>query len=98
MIPFLKKRLSPGLTALGIDAGGVSVATVEYRGLRPALTRLDYHPWNGAEPEKLLTHLAGELGLGNTRCTTLLDLSDYSLLLTEAPEAPPELMSPARPM
>ena len=61
-----------------------------YRGLRPALTRLDYQPWNGAEPEKLLTRLAGELGLKNTRCTTLLDTSDYSLLLTEAPEAPPE--------
>ena len=86
----MKKRLAPGLTALGIDVGGVCVASVEYRGLRPALTRLDYHPWNGAEPEKLLTRLAAELGLKNARCTTLLDTSDYSLLLTEAPEAPPE--------
>jgi MSHA biogenesis protein MshI len=90
MIPLLKKRQSPGLTALGIDAGGVCVATVEYRGVRPALSRLDYHPWNGIEPEKLLTRLSAELGLKNARCTTLLDTTDYSLLLTEAPEAPPE--------
>ncbi len=90
MIPLFKKRQAPGLTALGIDSGGVCVASVEYQGLRPALTRLDYHPWNGAEPEKILTRLAAELGLKNARCTTLLDTSDYSLLLTEAPEAPPE--------
>lgn len=88
MIPLFKKRQVPGLTALGIDAGGVCVASVEYRGLRPALTRLDYHPWNGAEPEKILTRLSAELGLKNARCTTLLDSSEYSLLLTEAPEAP----------
>ena len=90
MIPLFKKQQAPGLTALGIDVGGVCLATIEFRGLRPALTRLDYQPWNGVEPEKLLTRLAGELGLKNTRCTTLLDTTDYSLLLTEAPEAPPE--------
>jgi len=90
MIPLFRKRLAPGLTALGLAGDGVCVATIEHRGTRPVLSRLNFHPWGGEGHEKLLARLSGEYGLSQVRCTTLLDGNDYSLLLTEAPEAPPE--------
>ncbi len=53
------------------------------------LTHFGFHPWpEGESQEKALTKLATEYGLKRVSCTTVLDQSDYSVLLTEAPDVP----------
>jgi MSHA biogenesis protein MshI len=64
---------------------------IEHRGGgAPVVTACDLHPWDGgdADRSRLLLRLAGQYQLGRSRCTTLLDSADYSLLLTEAPDVP----------
>ncbi len=96
LIPFLESLLArkpaTGLTALGIHPDGVCLAHIERKnGRRPLLTDFAFHPWPAGEtPEKLLTRLATDYGLKRTPCTTMLDQTDYSLLLTEAPDVPPD--------
>lgn len=53
------------------------------------LTHFGFHPWSeGESQEKALAKLAAEYGLKRAACTTVLDQSDYSVLLTEAPDVP----------
>lgn len=53
------------------------------------LMHFGFHPWPAGESqEKVLAKLAAEYGLKRSPCTTVLDQSDYSLLLTEAPDVP----------
>lgn len=60
-------------------------------GRRPLLADFAFHPWPADEgPEKTLTHVAADYGLKRKPCTTVLDQADYSLLLTEAPDVPPD--------
>jgi len=95
-IPFLDSLLArtpaSGLTALGIHPDGICLAHVERKnGRRPLLTDFVFQPWPaGEDPGKTLARLAAEYGLKRTPCTTMLDQSDYSLLLTEAPDVPPD--------
>lgn len=87
MLAFLKRRASPGLAAIGVLDEGVCLAQVD-RGAsgRPRLTACEYRPWGADGAAKVLARLAADHGLKKARCTTLLLHSDYSLLLTEAPE------------
>ncbi len=87
-----KKKLLPGLTAVGIYPEGVCVVRVERAGgHEPSVTCFDFRPWEaGGDQGKLLTRLAAQYHLDRARCTTLLEMSDYSLLLTEAPDVPSE--------
>lgn len=47
------------------------------------------------EPERQLQRLAAQHQLKNARCTTLLDESEYTLVLTEAPDVRPEELKTA---
>ena len=60
-------------------------------GRAPSVTVFDFRPWeSGGDQAKLLMKLAADHNLLRSRCTTLLDVADYSLLLTEAPDVPAE--------
>lgn len=81
----------PGLTGVGLRSDGVCVVRVERAtGRAPALTLLDFRPWGDQGQDKVLARVASDYDLGRSRCTTVLDASDYSLLLTEAPDVPPD--------
>ncbi|MEK7206843.1 MAG: pilus assembly protein PilM [Pseudomonadota bacterium] len=62
------------------------MARVERVGGRPAITLFDFRPWEGDDREKMLMRLSADHKLGRTRCTTVLDPNEYSLLLNEAPD------------
>ncbi len=88
MLALLKRRRAPpGLTAIGLLDDGVCLAQVA-RGPsgRPQLTACEYRPWGAHGERKVLARLAADHGLKRARCTTLLAHTDYSLLVTEAPE------------
>ncbi|MDH3513482.1 MAG: pilus assembly protein PilM [Gammaproteobacteria bacterium] len=81
----------PGLTGVGLQHDGVCVVRVErMTGRMPALTLLDFRPWGDQGREKVLERVAADYDLGRSRCTTVLDSSEYTLLLTEAPDVPPD--------
>ncbi len=81
----------PGLTGVGLRADGVCVVRVErVAGRLPALTLADFRPWGDQGQEKVLARVASDYDLERSRCTTVLDASEYSLLLTEAPDVPPD--------
>ena len=74
---------------MGIHPEGACVVRVERgAGRLPAVTAIDFRPWNGGDKTRLLAKLTADHSLDRARCTTLLDASDYSLLLTEAPDVP----------
>ncbi|BAV32713.1 agglutinin biogenesis protein MshI [Sulfuricaulis limicola] len=81
----------PGLTGVGLQSDGVCVVRVERAtGRPPALTLVDFRPWGDQGQEKVLERVAHDYDLGRSRCTTVLDANEYSLLLTEAPDVPPD--------
>jgi len=81
----------PGLTGVGLRSDGVCVVRVERSaGRAPALTLVDFRPWGDQDQEKVLARAASDYDLGRSRCTTVLDASEYSMLLTEAPDVPPD--------
>jgi MSHA biogenesis protein MshI len=83
------KRLLPGLTGIEIGADGVSLARVmRQAGRAPVVQACDFRPWNGDSHERVLSRLASDYDLKRTRCTTVLDDGEYSLLLAEAPDLP----------
>jgi len=96
LFPFLEayraRKTASGLIALGIHPDGVCIAHIERKaGRRPLLTDFAFYPWPPDEPpEKYLARLASDYGLKRSACTTILDQTDYSLLLTEAPDVPPD--------
>ena len=98
MFDWLKRRGSDsGLTAIGLMADGVCIARIDWQGgHRPKLLESGYHAWEaGTAPERQLQRLAGQFQLKQARCTTLLDESEYTLLLTEAPDVRPEELKTA---
>ena len=91
LLPFLKKKMLPGLTGIGLRSDGLCVVRIERAtGRLPVLTLVDFRPWGDQGQEKVLARAAADYGLGNSRCTTVLDGNEYSLLLTEAPDVPPD--------
>ncbi len=98
MFGFLKQRAtSDGLIAICMQADGVCIARVNWlAGERPRLMHAEYQPWEqGVEPDRQLQRLAAQHQLKRTRCTTLLDESEYTLVLTEAPDVRPEELKTA---
>lgn len=87
-----KKSAIPGLTAIDMQADGVGVVRiVRGSGRRPTVTLCDFRPWEGLDGRApTLARIAADYGLARARCTTLLPEGAYSLLLTEAPDVPPE--------
>lgn len=93
MFEFLKPRKQlDGLVALGLQAEGVCVARVDWpSGQRPKLVAHEYRPLgDGDAAARELQRVANDYHLKRARCTTLLDASEYTLLLTEAPDVRPE--------
>jgi MSHA biogenesis protein MshI len=91
MFPFSKnKRSVPGLTGIELREDGVSVVSVVREpGRVPRVTACDFVEWNGADQHaNVLARISAEHGLKRCRCATVLDLDEYSLLLTEAPDVP----------
>lgn len=81
----------PGLTGVGLRSDGVCVVRIERTaGRLPALTLVDFRPWGDQDQEKVLARAAADYDLARSRCTTVLDTGEYSLLLTEAPDVPPD--------
>ena len=81
----------PGLTGVGLLPDGLCVVRVErVTGRAPALTLADFRPWGDQGQEKVLARAAADYDLARSRCTTVLDANEYSLLLTEAPDVPPD--------
>ncbi|MDO8705836.1 MAG: pilus assembly protein PilM [Sulfuricaulis sp.] len=81
----------PGLTGVGLRPDGVCVVRVERTtGRLPAVTLVDFRPWGDQGQEKVLARVAVDYDLKRSRCTTVLDPNEYTLLLTEAPDVPPE--------
>jgi MSHA biogenesis protein MshI len=76
---------------VGLQADGVCVVRVERTsGRTPAITLFDFRPWGDQGQEKTLAKLAADHDLARSRCTTILDTNEYTLLLTEAPDVPPD--------
>ena len=96
MFSFLKNGQSlPGLTGIELREDGVSV--VREPGRMPRVDTCEFRAWEGAEKARLLTRVAADCDLKRARCTTVLDPAEYTLLLTEAPDVPPdELRSAVR--
>lgn len=93
MFSFLKeKRTVPGLTGIAVREDGVSIVRVlRDAGRPPRVTACEFRAWDSAaEREKVLSRLAGDFELHRSRCITVLDPNEYSLLLTEAPDVPAE--------
>ena len=81
----------PGLTGVGLLPDGVCVVRVERAtGRLPAITLVDFRPWGDQGQDKVLARVAEDYDLKRSRCTTVLDPNEYTLLLTEAPDVPPE--------
>ncbi|HEU5339360.1 MAG TPA: pilus assembly protein PilM [Sulfuricaulis sp.] len=81
----------PGLTGIGLSSDGLCIARIERAtGRMPTLTLLDFRPWGDQGQEKVLERAAADYELARSRCTTVLDANEYSLLLTEAPDVPPD--------
>ncbi len=81
----------PGLTGVGLRPDGVCVVRVQRAtGRPPALTLFDFRPWGHDDHEKVLARVAEDHDLKRSRCTTVLDSNEYTLLLTEAPDVPPD--------
>ncbi len=91
MLALLKRRsATPGLTAVGVLENGVCLVRIARgTGGRPRLTACEYRPWGMDGERKVLARLASDHSLKRARCVTLLTRSDYSLLVTEAPEVQP---------
>ena len=59
-------------------------------GRMPAVTLFDFRPWGDQGEEKVLGKMASDYDLGRSRCTTVLNPNEYTLLLTDAPDVPPD--------
>ncbi len=89
---FKSKRVMPGLAGIEVRDEGVSVVRVSREpGRAPRVIACDFAEWNGdGDKDKVLKRLAGDHHLNRVRCTTVLGADEYSLLLTEAPDVPPD--------
>lgn len=97
MLSFFKNRAArTDLTALSLQADGICVARIDRQGgNRPRLKVCENRSMPAGDEAQTLAQLAGEHGLKRARCTTLLGMSDYQLLLTETPEVGPHELKQA---
>ncbi len=88
MFGIIKKRLLPGLVAIGVRSDGVAMVRVESSADRgPRLAARDFRSFTpGHGLKDVLASMAHDFDLGRSRCTTVLSDADYKLLLTEAPD------------
>ncbi len=88
---FSKRLGAGGLAAVGLYTDGVCVARVRRDGIKkPIVDAYEFCPWAGEEEAKVLSRLAARHQLKRVRCTTVLDLDEYKLIPTEAPDVRPD--------
>ena len=87
----------PGLSALGVHHDGISLVTAQCDDQgRPVIENWAFKPCiHETARTGILKELAEEYDLARRRCSTLLNLEDYRLLLMEAPPVPREEMREA---
>ena len=74
---------------MSLQPEGVCVARVQrVTGRMPVLTLFDFRPCASDDQDKVLARVASDYNLNRSRCTTVLNPNEYSLLLTEAPDVP----------
>lgn len=80
----------PGIFAIGLDREGIAIAQVLTRpGQRPALLAGDYCPYGDkSTANTLMQSISQKYHLQKAFCSSVLESSDYKLLLTEAPDVP----------
>ncbi len=59
-------------------------------GRPPVVTLFDFRPCSSDDQDKVLARVAADYDLKRSRCTTVLNPNEYTLLLTEAPDVPPD--------
>lgn len=86
-----------GLTAVDVRGDGVAVVrALQVAGRRPRIAMCEFRPFAGAEgQDRAVARAVADHGLKQARCTTMLDGSDYKLLVTEAPDVPAEELKAA---
>lgn len=80
----------PGLAAIGLHPDGICLVRAQLpdgEGERPRILAREFRAYTpGQTPRDALTALARDHNLARCRCTTLLDDSEYKLVLTNFPE------------
>ena len=88
----LRKAPAPGIFAIGVDREGIAIVQVLTRpGRRPALLAGDYCAYGDqSTADALMRAIAQKYQLQKAYCSSVLEGGDYKLLLTEAPDVPPQ--------
>jgi len=84
---FKKTKHDAGWVAVGLSRAGVHLAQVKMVGGRPQVLLCAFHPVSEISPTALM-ELCKEANLGGAKFTTLLDASEYQLMLVDAPNVP----------
>lgn len=93
MLPIFKPRLgNHTIHAIGLGAEGVRLAAVQRApGTDPVLKACEYVPVSSPDQwPAVLSGLRKKYRLDRNTCSLLLGQEEYSLLLVEAPQVPPE--------
>ena len=90
MFSFKKKKRGNYLSALVLAEDGTATASIRHKkGGKPVLEHCGFYPLSpGQDISANLRKVIGDQGLGKHACATLLDASDYQLMMVEAPEVP----------
>ena len=97
MFSFKKKNHGEQLTSLIVRTEGTTTATIhQNKSGKPLLEHCGFYPLSpGQDIQENLKLVVRDQGLDNRACATVLDISDYHLLMVEAPEVPQtELANP----
>lgn len=85
---FRSRSRDNGLLAVCRDSDGIAMAAVRREsGRHPSLVACDYVPGNGSDA---LSDVAARGDFARLPCTSTIDAGDYSMLLVETPDVPPD--------
>jgi len=84
---FKKANPESGWVAMCLSRAGVHVAQVKMIGGRPQVLLCAFHPVSEISPDALM-ELCKEAKLGSAQFTTLLNASEYQMMLVDAPNVP----------
>lgn len=85
---FSKSTRNSGLLAVAIEPDAIKFAHVHHAGARPCATHWGSISSEPSDRASSLRNAAKEHGFGRSACTTLLDPTDYQILMVEPPNVP----------
>lgn len=90
MFSFKKKSRGDHLSSLIVSTEGSATATIrQNKSGKAILEHCGFYPLApGQDIQANLKRVVNDRGLDNTACASLLDITDYQLLMVEAPEVP----------